>query len=794
MITSVLNKKHPTFGENCTVRKLDSFQSTTKVHAEHLTMSETMQSCDEPIHDSAAQGGKSHQTLDSIEVKVEPLVAKCIKNDQSILQKSVQELHVSFEVFTKQGKIRITSSKLSKAGWQKDATEKVEACLAAHFTVKHGMRVHKDSMQELIAFLSNVKSETMLEYEFVQNGKMLNAAGARSAVNVVEEKAHEIFTMHEQTTVDVKLTPENSVFFEKVKQQQVQESFPHVSFKLNAKNSSLKLHGSVCDTMLIKAQLPEILVHESVEVPLDSLVTSYFSTPHGNRELDELIKYSPCQVAPFFKAYEGVESSLQLLCNPNESAHVSRILENICRLTDFERLQLPESYTSVQHTVSEEYSTLCAKLQTKSNNQIIISRSQMHISVAGIAESVHQCTPILRQFIKEKSSVILSTELDKGEWRLLSIHMQDKLEVFLSKCQSVEVEVEQPTSIEEPCIVLKGDMIAVNKLDLEISELRKSICKTAIPIERPGTCNFLLSKNTRLVFDGLETRNQVAIEVTEPIEEESKAVGSNEIKLSPQFKRKCIATIKTKQMVIYIGDITEFHKAEVIVNAANVDLKHIGGVAMAISNKGGPTIQQDSDQHVRRKGRLSVGEAWLTKQVGNLPCKALVHTVGPVWSGGWKKEEALLGKACKDSLYAAKSYNSIVFPAISSGIYGFPITKCAETMVNSMIEFCKRNPMCDLREIGIILPPSKTTDVIHFVKALRKNLPADSVHADLDTEELEGAFSIPSASKLQEPSTVMSRKPKSKRVPAVSSSMLNLIKLRKGSLLDVKVRLIKLCL
>ena len=78
------------------------------------------------------------------------------------------------------------------------------------------------------------------------------------------------------------------------------------------------------------------------------------------------------------------------------------------------------------------------------------------------------------------------------------------------------------------------------------------------------------------------------------------------------------------------GDITEF-RADVIVNAANEELKHIGGVADSVLKKGGQVIQQESDRYVRSHGSLKPGEIWLSHVVGNLSCSALIHAVGPRW-------------------------------------------------------------------------------------------------------------------------------------------------------------------
>jgi O-acetyl-ADP-ribose deacetylase (regulator of RNase III) len=122
---------------------------------------------------------------------------------------------------------------------------------------------------------------------------------------------------------------------------------------------------------------------------------------------------------------------------------------------------------------------------------------------------------------------------------------------------------------------------------------------------------------------------------------------------------------------------------DAIVNAANGYLKHGGGVAAAISRKGGPTVQEESDTLVAKHGPVKTGDAVVTSG-GNLPARFVIHTVGPVWNQHTPTEaDELLCKAVRSSLALAeeKGLKSIAFPAISTGIYGFPIDRAAPLML-----------------------------------------------------------------------------------------------------------------
>ncbi len=131
------------------------------------------------------------------------------------------------------------------------------------------------------------------------------------------------------------------------------------------------------------------------------------------------------------------------------------------------------------------------------------------------------------------------------------------------------------------------------------------------------------------------------------------------------------------------GDITERH-VDAIINAANSYLKHGGGVAGAIVRKGGRIIQQESD----RIGYVPVGSAAATS-AGKLPCKAVIHAVGPMMGEG--DEDNKLRSALKSALSLAsnRGYTSVAIPAISSGIFGFPKDRCAEVLVDEAIRFVR---------------------------------------------------------------------------------------------------------
>ncbi|MBN1802443.1 MAG: macro domain-containing protein [Candidatus Lokiarchaeota archaeon] len=143
--------------------------------------------------------------------------------------------------------------------------------------------------------------------------------------------------------------------------------------------------------------------------------------------------------------------------------------------------------------------------------------------------------------------------------------------------------------------------------------------------------------------------------------------------------------INNSTIRIVKDDITN-QNTDAIVNAANSNLILGGGVAGAIRTKGGPSIQEQCNN----VSPIKVGEAAITS-AGKLKTRHVIHAVGPRMGEG--NEDYKLKMATKNSLIIADQHSlkSIAFPAISTGIFGYPINRCAQIMINTVINYLKEN-------------------------------------------------------------------------------------------------------
>lgn len=161
-------------------------------------------------------------------------------------------------------------------------------------------------------------------------------------------------------------------------------------------------------------------------------------------------------------------------------------------------------------------------------------------------------------------------------------------------------------------------------------------------------------------------------------------------------------TLIDGRLGLYVGDLTE-QAADAIVNAANSSLLGGGGVDGAIHRRGGPALTE-ACRHLRQTSHpqgLPTGEAVLTIG-GNLPAPWVIHTVGPIYGHHHGREAELLAACYRNALLLARArgLKTIAFPAISTGVYGYPPAEAAAVVGRTLRDFLAEDQ--DLKEVRLV--------------------------------------------------------------------------------------------
>ncbi|KAK2838175.1 hypothetical protein Q5P01_015387 [Channa striata] len=265
---------------------------------------------------------------------------------------------------------------------------------------------------------------------------------------------------------------------------------------------------------------------------------------------------------------------------------------------------------------------------------------------------------------------------------------------------------------ERPRIGISGARLHVRKAKSSLQELISTFFTDTFTVDKPGAKKYFLSQGSLFLASIMTELNCVVVLRPENEEEEE-----DDDENAEEENGLVYCKVKTASGVLVSvikANICRF-SVDAVVNAANEDLQHIGGLALALLKAAGPQLQKVSDDYVSKNGRLRPGDA-ITTDAFDLPCKFVVHAVGPRFSDFDKRTSvSRLKLAVKESLKQAEMNNcsTIALPAISSGVFGFPVDLCAATIAEAVREYCDSpHSLRTLTEIHLVDNNDNTISVL----------------------------------------------------------------------------------
>ena len=353
---------------------------------------------------------------------------------------------------------------------------------------------------------------------------------------------------------------------------------------------------------------------------------------------------------------------------------------------------------------SNKWEEFCENVATDASVKIFQDEKRStDIAFIGEKRNVEETYEKLQKFMKRNTIIKKRVDMDEGYARYLITYCRKDLEEIEEKLeeQSVTVHFEE----EKGTIEIDGTKEGVKTAMNQIREVQISIATDKICFDKQRMQHYLQSEEGNVFLKGIEFNHKCLIQLTEDNgEPASKSSSTRPKSYQDKPTSMLLCSYETQEKIslkVFKGDIT-VQGCEVIVNAANEELKHVGGVAKSILDAGGKEIQDECDAYVKAEGKLYEGELY-NGSPGKLGCKRLIHAVGPRWdSTKREKIRKILSVTCTKVLEEAVTYRSIALPAIGSGIFGIPKNVCADVMIQAAQEFSKKNENCALEEIHFV--------------------------------------------------------------------------------------------
>ncbi|NWV47621.1 PAR14 polymerase, partial [Daphoenositta chrysoptera] len=343
-----------------------------------------------------------------------------------------------------------------------------------------------------------------------------------------------------------------------------------------------------------------------------------------------------------------------------------------------------------------------------SNEAVKVTQAESQVMIAGFTQEVAKAFEELSKFIDENTQV--ERVIGGKPMAVIKFFQKEKASDWAG-LQKKGVKVDFSTQKNSEVISLSGPKTKVLEAVSLVEQILSGLHHKCVVIDSPGAKAYikeeahLLAAHAKQVFKCL-------VLLEEQLEEQ---------KEHSNRSNPCVqVTVGETVIALYEADLCT-HAVDVVVNASNESLKHLGGLAGALSRAAGPALQEECDELVRKHGDLQPGCAVITG-AGKLPCKNVIHAVGPRWN---EKESQkcvwLLKKTVKKCLQLAEIYNqrSIALPAISGGIFGFPLELCTSSIVSSIKETLEESKGSNnLKEVHLVA--FAQDNIQAFSKAFRK--------------------------------------------------------------------------
>ncbi|XP_043852360.1 protein mono-ADP-ribosyltransferase PARP14 isoform X2 [Dromiciops gliroides] len=489
-------------------------------------------------------------------------------------------------------------------------------------------------------------------------------------------------------------------------EETLHQEYPELEVTYDALTKKISLSGLAADVYKAKSEILEklqSLTQKSLPVPPQII--------QFLRQVDcETFSESLFAAKKLSAAYE-LEGEAVVLVGSSPQV-LSEAEEHMKKALNFKCISVVDS--GILHDC--QWKTLTDDLNKKyncSSKTVIIEQQNsdtgIEITIAGCVSPVCESYQELYEFVEKNTKI---EELVTVTSLAVLQYMQEENKQIWKKIKKKNVQVYFKTLANQRGISLSGPKGEVMRAVAMVKETLDSICIRNFSIDKPGAKSLFKEKEAFYKMEAKQKYRCSICLLEDGDESSGSSIGGQKVHCEITLESGILLTVQE-------GDLIQF-SADVVVNAANEDLQHFGGLAAALSKAAGPELQRECDQIIQKQGKILPGCA-VVSSAGQLPYKQVIHAVGPKW----KQEHAhrcvqLLKNVITECLYLAgfHGHSSIAIPALSSGNYNFPLKMCAETIIQAIKENFQHPPNKNsLKKIHLIDSSEETAQA--FSKAVR---------------------------------------------------------------------------
>ncbi|XP_019378093.1 PREDICTED: poly [ADP-ribose] polymerase 14-like isoform X2 [Gavialis gangeticus] len=589
--------------------------------------------------------------------------------------------------------------------WNKDVSAKFSSSISEYKTTKY-----KINSEVWEAIRNSVKRDQVLIIPEISKEMVVLVGGkefmkdAEQEMNLLIEKATKKIDREKNVTEEkVSIAPGEYAVLNTSRLDDVYKEYPSMKITYDPSSKKLSLFGVAEDVYKIKSEILE-KVHSLEKKAISMHPYIYQFLQHVDNEVVSQSLFVSNQISAFYEL--GDEVLMLIGASPEV---LQKAEEVMVRDLTYKCIEL-EDQSVLRKREWRDLTNRLYKAHNCLKESITIDEMEDRIVIAGYFRVVGEAYQQLHDFLDRNTQV---QKIIKAKSVAVVMFLKERKSSVCLELEKKHVKIEFGTQTSRKSISLSGSKVEVLKAVTMLERILSTLHSKNVLIDKPGARQFFKDSES-LYSSGVEQKFRCLIRLQEEGEECEKDDAVSNV----HKKSSGICWTKALQngvlVEVYRGDLCS-HPVDVIVNASNEDLKHLGGLAGALLEAAGPELQAECDRFVREHGCLQPGCAVITKP-GKLPCKQVVHAVGP----RWKQNEAelcveLLKKAVEKSLKLAETYNhrSIALPAISSGLFGFPLKLCALSIATSIKETLEDSTgdSC-LKEIHLVDTDEKTVKAL----------------------------------------------------------------------------------